>query len=86
MKIEMNEFIDAVKEEILCYEGTEDVVRQWEENFRKWLSNNKEKKDVIMIKGVQFFKIQDEEEIFEVANSYLEALEEQNEAQYWKNF
>lgn len=87
MKLPMEEFIENVKEELLCYEEMEGLFPKWEKEFQAWLEKNKGKhKDIVIEKGSIFFKIKDEEEIFEVAESYLDAMEEGNIKQYWENF
>ena len=43
-------------------------------------------KDVFAEKGSIFLKIKDEDEIFEMADSYMDALAEGSVKQYWKEF
>lgn len=87
MKLPIEEFIETVKEELLCYEEMENLCPKWEQEFQVWLERNKGKhKDIVVEKGATFFKIKDEEDIFEVANSYFDAIEEGSIKQYWEKF
>ena len=36
--------------------------------------------------GKPYFQIRDEEEIFEIADAYMDALEEDRVKQYWEKF
>ena len=75
MKLKINEVIEDVRDELLCYEEGEAVVDSWEKEFREWIEKNKGKhKDIVADKNGVFLKIKDEEEIFEIADSYLEAI------------
>ncbi|MBR1738470.1 MAG: hypothetical protein IJ736_15940 [Firmicutes bacterium] len=88
MKIEIEEFIFEVKDEISCYEeyGKKQAAK-WEENFRKWLANDKIKKENVKKEGEKlYYKIEDESEIFDIADEYIESIEENNEEKYWKDF
>ena len=77
MKLKINEVIEDVRDELLCYEEGEAVVDSWEKEFREWIEKNKGKhKDIVADKNGVFLKIKDEEEIFEIADSYLEAIAE----------
>ena len=69
MKLKINEVIEDVRDELLCYEEGEAVVDSWEKEFREWIEKNK-----------------DEEEIFEIADSYLDAVAEGNVKKYWETF
>ena len=65
----------------------EAVVDRWEKEFREWIEKNKGKhKDIVADKNGVFLKIKDEEEIFEIADSYLEAIAEGNVKKYWETF
>ena len=79
MKLSMEEVIEAVKEELLCYEDMEEYAQQWEKEFRQWVKKKYDKKVYVMT-------IKDEDEIFEIADSYRDAIEENNIKQYWKTF
>lgn len=87
MKIDLEELIEQVKDEILCYEDMEEVAEEWGAEFLKWAEKNKgHHKDIIQTpKGLQF-KISDEEEIFEMADSYVDAVEEGMKEAYWQTF
>lgn len=88
MKLEITELIEAVKDELLCIEGVdESLADKWESEFYIWLQDEKKsKKDVMEQKGKKYFRIQDEDEIFEMADSYLEAIEEGQIKRYWEKF
>ncbi|MCD7905006.1 MAG: hypothetical protein LUG24_05410 [Clostridiales bacterium] len=78
-KIDTEDFIFEVTEELSCYEEIgKKGAEGWAEGFRRWL---KEKK-----KGVKEVSLKDESDIFEIADEYLEALEEGNTTAYWKRF
>lgn len=79
MKLSVEEVIEAVTEELLCYEGMEEYAKQWEKEFRQWVKKKYAKKVYVMT-------IKDEDEIFEIADSYRDALEENSVKQYWKEF
>ena len=88
MNIEFNEFIDEVKDEIMCYEELgEEYAQKWEEEFLKWADENKNKnKSIKESNGKMFFVIKDESEIFEIADSYYDAVVENSVGEYWKKF
>ena len=87
MKLKINEVIADVKDELLCYEEGEAVVDRWEKELREWIEKNKGKhKDIVADKNSVFLKIKDEEEIFEIADSYLEAIAEGDVKKYWETF
>ncbi|WP_352400233.1 hypothetical protein [Anaerotignum sp.] len=87
MKLTIEELIENVKDELLCYENMEEPTQRWEDEFRSWVERNKDRnKDLVVEHGGVFFKIQDEEEIFEIANSYMDALDEGSVKQYWEKF
>ena len=66
MKLKINEVIENVKDELLCYEEGEKLVARWEKEFKEWIEKNKgKKKDIVVDKGGISLKIKDEEEIFE---------------------
>ena len=84
MKLKINEVIEDVRAELLCYE---EGVDSWEKEFREWIEKNKGKhKDIVADKNGVFLKIKDEEEIFEIADSYLDAVAEGNVKKYWETF
>lgn len=87
MKLKINEVIEDVRAELLCYEEGEVVVDSWEKEFREWIEKNKGKhKDIVADKNGVFLKIKDEEEIFEIADSYLDAVAEGSVPKYWERF
>ncbi|WMI80447.1 hypothetical protein [Anaerotignum sp. MB30-C6] len=87
MKLTIDELIENVKDELLCYEDMEQATQRWENEFRSWVEENKGKnKDIVVEHGRTFFKISDEEEVFEIANSYMDAIEEGSVKQYWEKF
>lgn len=87
MKLRINEVIEDVRDELLCYEEGEAVADNWEKEFREWIEKNKGKhKDIVAEKNGVFLKIKDEEEIFEIADSYLDAVTEKNIPKYWEKF
>ena len=53
----------------------------------QWVEEHKGKdKDIIVDGGQVSLKIRDEEEIFEIADSYMDALDEGSVKQYWEKF
>lgn len=86
MRIEVEEFILQVKDELLCFEGMETKAEEWEKEFRAWMKSAKAKKQIMESKGKFCIGIKDEEEIFEVADSYIDAISENNIAKYWNEF
>ena len=87
MKLHINELIENVKDELLCYEEGEKLVDKWEKEFREWVEKNQgKKKDIFVDKNGISLKIKDEEEIFEIADSYLDAIAEGTVKEYWKTF
>ena len=87
MKLKIKEVIEDVRAELLCYEEGEAVVDSWEKEFREWIEKNKGKhKDIVADKNGVFLKIKDEEEIFEIADSYLDAVAEGSVPKYWERF
>ena len=87
MKLEIKEAAEAVRDELLCYEDAEQAAVRWEKEFLEWAEKNAGKrKDVFAEKGSIFLKIKDEDEIFEMADSYMDALAEGSVKQYWKEF
>ena len=87
MKLKINEVIENVKDELLCYEDGERLMQRWEKEFREWIEKNKgKKKDIVLDKGGVSLKIKDEEEIFEIADSYMDAVVEGSVKQYWEKF
>ncbi len=70
----IDEFIFEVKEELACFEEIgKDGAEKWARDF---LANYKPKGDI---------KIDDESVIFEIADEYIDAVEQNKLASYWKN-
>lgn len=87
MKLEIKEVAEAVWDELLCYDDAEQAAVRWEKEFLEWAEKNAGKrKDVFAEKGSIFLTIKDEDEIFEMADSYMDALAEGSVKQYWKEF
>ena len=87
MKLPITEVIENVKDELLCYEGADQTAVRWEKEFLQWVEDHKGKdKDIIVDGGQVSLKIRDEEEIFEIADSYMDALDEGSVKQYWEKF
>lgn len=87
IKMEIEDFIFEVREELICYEQVgEQGADKWVNGFRAWLSNDKPKKNITEQKGKSFYLIEDESEIFAIADEYLEALENNSVEGYWKTF
>lgn len=87
MKVKISDVIADVRDELLCYEEGEAVVERWEKEFLEWVEKNKGKhKDVVVDSCGVFLNIKDEEEIFEIADSYLDAAAEGTIPNYWKEF
>lgn len=87
MKVKIEDVIEAVRDELLCYEDAEQTADRWEKEFREWVEKNAGKrKDILQEKGRIYLKIKDEDEIFEMADSYMDALAEGGAKRYWKEF
>lgn len=87
MKLKLEEVIENVREELLCYEGAETLADRWAKEFREWMEKNKgKKKDIVVEKSGLALKIKDEEEIFEMADAYMDAVEEGSIKKYWETF
>ncbi len=87
IKMEIEDFIYEVKEEMLCYDEIgEKGADEWERDFRNWLESPGKKENVEGKGEKSKFLIGDESEIFDIADSYLEALENDRTDEYWKNF
>ena len=88
IKLEIEDFLFEIKDEILSYEEFgEKAAKQWEEKFLAWLKNdNIKKKNVKIEKEKIYYLIDDESDIFDMADEYIYALEQNKEEEYWKNF
>lgn len=87
IKMDIDDFIYEIREELICYEEIgEEGADKWEAEFREWLSLPGGK-DNVEGKGDKVkFLIADESEIFDIADSYLEAVENDSIKNYWKSF
>ena len=63
----------------LCYEDMEQYAEQWEKEFLQWVKKKYAKKVYVMT-------IKDEDEIFEIADSYIDAVQQNSVKEYWKTF
>ncbi len=87
MKLTLEELIEDVKNELLCYEDAEETAARWEKEFRAWAEEQKGKNKDLSVEGDRvMFRIKDEEEVFEIADSYMDALEEGSVKKYWEKF
>ena len=88
IKLEIEEFIFEVQDEILSYEELgKEYADKWEQEFLKWLNNDKIKKKNIKIeKGNTYYLIDDESEIFDIADEYYYAVDSNKIDEYWKKF
>ncbi|MBM6830148.1 hypothetical protein H9X85_11205 [Anaerotignum lactatifermentans] len=87
MKLTLEELIEDVKNELLCYEDAEETAQRWEEEFRAWAEEQQGKNKDLSVEGDRvMFRIKDEEEVFEIADSYMDALEEGSVKKYWEKF
>lgn len=88
IKMDVKELAYEVKEELLCYEQLgEKKADDWERGFNLWLKNKKIKKKNILEKGsVQYYCLEDESAVFDIADEYLDAVENNREDEYWKHF
>lgn len=87
IKMSIDDFIYEVKEEMLCYDEIgEEGADRWEADFRKWLESPGKKENVAGSGDKAKFLIGDESEIFDIADSYLDAIENNKVEEYWKNF
>ncbi len=88
IKMEVEEFVYEVKEEILCYEELgKEKSEEWGERFNLWLKDKSIKKKNIVEKGGKlYYCLEDESAVFDIADEFLEAVENNNEEEYWKKF
>lgn len=88
IKMTTEDLAFEVKEEILCYEELgKEAALQWEAGFKKWLENKKiKKKNVREKNGVSYYFMEDESNVFDMADEYLEAVEKNAVEEYWKKF
>lgn len=88
IKMTTDDLVFEVKEEIICYEDLgEKGAEQWAAGFKKWLANSKIKKKNISEKnGVSYYLMEDESAVFDIADEYLEAVENNAVEEYWRKF
>lgn len=88
LKLDIEEFLFEVKDEIMSYEELgQEHADLWESNFMNWLNNdNIKKKNIKIIKDVSYYTIDDESEIFGIADEYYTAWETGNLSSYWDKF
>ena len=87
IKLDTEDFIFEVTEELVCYEEIgRDGADKWADGFRSWLSDGRKKKNIVKNGDKTYFVIDDEGEIFDIADEYLNAVENNNITEYWKNF
>ncbi len=88
IKMSVKELAYEVKEEILCYEQLgEKKADEWEAGFKLRLEKKKiKKKNVIEMGSMKYYCIEDESAVFDIADEYLEAVENNKEDEYWRNF
>ncbi len=87
IKLDTEDFIFEVTEELVCYEEIgRDGADKWADGFRSWLSDGRKKKNIVNSGDKTYFVIDDEGEIFDIADEYLNAVENNNITEYWKNF
>lgn len=87
IKLDIEDFIFEVKDELSCYEeiGSEGADK-WEEGFRKWLISPVKKENISKKGDRLMYGLGDESEIFDIADEYLKAVEENSIDNYWKIF
>lgn len=87
IKMNINDFIYEVKEEMICYEEIgKDGVADWEKNFNNWLNDGKKKKHIKGEGENKVYMLEDESEIFDIVDEYIQAIEENKIREYWKKF
>lgn len=88
IKMSIKELIFEVKEEILCYEEMgEKRADEWEAGFNSWLADTGvKKKNIVQNGSVCCYCIEDEGAVFDIADEYVEAVENNAVEKYWENF
>jgi hypothetical protein len=87
IKLDIKDFIYEVFEELICYDEIgEQGAKKWAADFEIWLNDGRKKKNVVVNGGNTYFVIEDEGEIFDIADEYLEAVENNALEKYWKDF
>lgn len=88
IKLELDEFLFEIKDEFLSYQEIDAKnVQIWEEKFMKWIKNDTIKKDNVETKdGLIYYLIDDESEIFDMADMYYYAVMENKTEEYFEKF
>ena len=55
MKLKINEVIEDVRAELLCYEEGEAVVDRWEKEFREWIEKTRASTRILLPTRTVFF-------------------------------
>ncbi|TCT14332.1 hypothetical protein EDC18_106130 [Natranaerovirga pectinivora] len=88
MKLELDEFIEEIKAEIAGYEEIDEkLIIEWEKNFREVIKTYKDPKGrVKREKNSIYIVLEDESEIFRVADQYFSAVDGDEIKEYWAGF
>lgn len=87
IKLDIEDFIFEIKDELSCYETIgQKGADKWESEFRKWLEGSKSKKNIFKKGSRLQYAIGDESEIFDIADEYLQAFENNKIKEYWDKF
>ncbi len=88
MKFTLEEFIFNILEELEQYEDLKaEQIEGWVKTFESMVKENKiSNKNLKKIDGELYFEVQDEMEIFSIVDDYIEAIENNSVAEYWKTF
>lgn len=80
----IEELIDEVKSELYVFdELEEEKISEWESKFKALLPEKKFK--TIKVIGEEI-GLEDEADIFRIADDYFTAIENDQEEEYWENF
>lgn len=80
----IEELIDEVKSELYVFdELEEEKISEWELKFKALLPEKKFK--TIKVMGEEI-GLEDEADIFRIADDYFTAIENDQEEEYWENF
>lgn len=75
LRLSAEDFIFEVKEELSCFEDVgKSGAEEWAKGFK------------VKFSDLKTVTLDDESEIFEIADEYIEALESGSVQNYWKNF
>lgn len=87
VKTELNEFKKLIKEELMAYEDGEKLFSDWEKGFNLLLKEKRiSNKNLKESKGVQYFEVNDEMEIFSIADDFVIAYDDNDLKSYYKTF